>query len=44
MNTIKLDLLLIFSPVEYLHRILAQETKKVLNYTLDIGKFKRWVG
>ena len=44
MNMRKLDLILSPSHVEYLHTILAQDTNKVLNYTLDLGKFKRWVG
>ena len=44
MNMRKLDLILVSPPVDYLHIILAQDTNKVLNYTLDLGKFKRWVG
>ena len=44
MNMRKLDLILAPSHVAYLHTILEKDTNKVLNYTLDLGKFKRWVG
>ena len=44
MNMKKLDLILAPSHVDYLHTILEQDTNTVLNDTLDLGKFKRWVG
>ena len=40
----KIDIILVFNPVEYFNTILIPYTNKVLKYPLDLCEFIRWVG